>query len=173
MSVLLLSAEYYSKVCIVTVYLFPLVKDTSLPPAPQHKNTTINHVVFCENFRGIYAPRGGIVGWWTSGFWILINAARKLSREVVPAYTSQHHRGPTSPPFKLRPPLVSLRGHLVWIWIPLVTADLELLFTYLLAIWPPLLCIIWSWSLLSIYFLLKLWLLLICSRLCIFESLDS
>lgn len=119
MSVLLLNAEYHSKGCIVTVYLLPLVKDTSLPPAPHHKNTTINHGVFCENFHGIYVPGGGIVGWWTSGFWILLNAAWKLSREVVPAYTSQHHQGPTSPPFKLWPefgfPLIwSFSSHTCW-----------------------------------------------------------
>lgn len=100
MSVLLLSAEYYSKVCIVTVYLFPLVKSTSLPPAPQPKNATINHVVFCENFHGIYVPRGGTVGWWTSGFWILLDAEQKLPREVVLAYTSQHHWGSNLPAFQ-------------------------------------------------------------------------
>lgn len=68
--------------------LISRVKDSNLPPGPQHKNTTINHVVFCETFHGMYVPRDGVVGCWTNGFWILLNAAQKLSREVVPAYTS-------------------------------------------------------------------------------------
>ena len=98
---------------------------------------------------------------------ILLTAAWKLSGEVVATLPSQLCRVP--PPhissFAFR---VGVSRPLAWIWIPPITAALELLFTYSLAVWSPHLCVAW-WPL---GFLLKLVALelSICNRRYIWES---
>lgn len=61
----------FASKCIVTVYLsISPLKDTRLPPTPQHKNSAIYHLVLCENFHGTDVPRVDLLGVEASQ-WIL------------------------------------------------------------------------------------------------------